>query len=58
MDRGWWWKFGMIVAVTLGTVWLLIPTYVSLVQMSRRSATTSPCCRSGCPRGRLPPSTA
>jgi len=33
MDRGWWWKFGMIVAVTLGTVWLLIPTYVSLVQM-------------------------
>ncbi len=33
MDRGWWWKFGMIVAVTLGTVWLLIPTYVSLVRM-------------------------
>jgi len=33
MDRGWWWKFGMIVAVTLGTVWLLIPTYVSLVKM-------------------------
>jgi preprotein translocase subunit SecD len=33
MDRGWWWKFGMIVAVTLSTVWLLIPTYVSLVQM-------------------------
>ncbi|MFL5349744.1 MAG: protein translocase subunit SecD [Hyalangium sp.] len=33
MDRGWWWKFGMIVAVTLATVWLLIPTYVSLVMM-------------------------
>ena len=33
MDRGWWWKFGIIVAVTLGTVWLLIPTYVSLVRM-------------------------
>lgn len=33
MDRGWWWKFGMIVAVTLATVWLLIPTYVSLVVM-------------------------
>jgi preprotein translocase subunit SecD len=31
MDRGWWWKFGMIVAVTLATLWLLIPTYVSLV---------------------------
>ena len=30
MDRGWWWKFGMIVAVTLATIWLLIPTYVSL----------------------------
>ncbi|WP_224372973.1 protein translocase subunit SecD [Hyalangium versicolor] len=34
MDRGWWWKFGMIVAVTLATLWLLIPTYVSLVQMT------------------------
>ncbi|HVG59106.1 MAG TPA: protein translocase subunit SecD [Hyalangium sp.] len=33
MDRGWWWKFGIIVAVTLGTVWLLIPSYVSLVKM-------------------------
>lgn len=33
MDRGWWWKFGIIVAVTLATVWLLIPTYVSLVTM-------------------------
>ncbi|MDY7233211.1 protein translocase subunit SecD [Hyalangium rubrum] len=31
MDRGWWWKFGMIVAVTVATLWLLIPTYVSLV---------------------------
>ena len=30
MDRGWWWKFGMVVAVTLATLWLLIPTYVSL----------------------------
>jgi preprotein translocase subunit SecD len=34
MDRGWWWKFGMIVAVTLATVWLLIPSFVSLVQMA------------------------
>src|ERR1041385_7609369 len=33
MDRGRWWKFGMIVAVTLATVWLLIPTFVSLVTM-------------------------
>ncbi|MCE9672789.1 protein translocase subunit SecD [Myxococcus stipitatus] len=35
MDRGWWWKFGMIVAVTLGTLWFLIPTYYSLVVMDR-----------------------
>ncbi|MCP3098617.1 protein translocase subunit SecD [Myxococcus sp. K15C18031901] len=35
MDRGWWWKFGMIVAVTLGTFWFLIPTYYSLVVMDR-----------------------
>ncbi len=31
MDRGWWWKLGMIVAAALATVWLLIPTYYSLV---------------------------
>ncbi|WP_338865338.1 protein translocase subunit SecD [Myxococcus stipitatus] len=35
MDRGWWWKFGMIVAVTLGTIWFLIPSYYSLVVMDR-----------------------
>lgn len=35
MDRGWWWKFGMIVAVTLGTFWLLVPTYYSLAVLSR-----------------------
>ncbi|MCP3145165.1 protein translocase subunit SecD [Pyxidicoccus xibeiensis] len=35
MNRGWWWKFGLIVAVTLGTIWFLIPTYYSLVRMDR-----------------------
>jgi preprotein translocase subunit SecD len=35
MDRGWWWKFGLIVAVTLGTVWLLVPTYYSLRVLER-----------------------
>ncbi|MBZ4401410.1 protein translocase subunit SecD [Myxococcus faecalis] len=35
MDRGWWWKFGLIVAVTLGTLWFLIPTYYTLVVMDR-----------------------
>ncbi|XXF80578.1 protein translocase subunit SecD [Myxococcaceae bacterium GXIMD 01537] len=35
MDRGWWWKFGLIVAVTLGTIWFLVPTYYSLVVMDR-----------------------
>ncbi|NTX01539.1 protein translocase subunit SecD [Myxococcus sp. CA051A] len=35
MDRGWWWKFGLIVAVTLGTIWFLIPSYYSLVVMDR-----------------------
>ncbi len=34
MDRGWWWKFGMIVAVTLATLWLLVPTYYSLVVLT------------------------
>ncbi|NVJ18496.1 protein translocase subunit SecD [Myxococcus sp. AM010] len=35
MDRGWWWKFGLIVAVTLGSIWFLIPTYYSLVVLDR-----------------------
>lgn len=35
MDRGWWWKFGLIVAVTLGTIWFLIPSYYSLAVMDR-----------------------
>ncbi|MCY1041314.1 protein translocase subunit SecD [Corallococcus sp. bb12-1] len=35
MDRGWYWKFGMIVAVTLGTLWFLVPTYYSLVVLDR-----------------------
>ncbi len=35
MDRGWWWKFGLIVAVTLGCIWFLIPTYYSLVVLDR-----------------------
>ncbi len=35
MDRGWWWKFGLIVAVTLGTLWFLVPTYYSLAVMDR-----------------------
>jgi len=35
MDRGWWWKFGSIVAVTLGTLWFLIPSYYSLAVMDR-----------------------
>ncbi|NOK11845.1 protein translocase subunit SecD [Corallococcus exercitus] len=35
MDRGWWWKFGLIVAVTLGTIWFLVPTYYSLVVLDR-----------------------
>jgi len=35
MNRGWWWKFGLIVAVTLATFWFLIPTYFSLMVMER-----------------------
>ncbi len=35
MNRGWWWKMGLIVAVTLATIWFLVPTYYSLVVMER-----------------------
>lgn len=39
MDRGWYWRLGLVVGVTLLTVWLLIPTYVSLfvVDKSQRN---------------------
>jgi preprotein translocase subunit SecD len=30
MSRSWWWKFGMVTAVTLLSIWYLIPTYYSL----------------------------
>ena len=29
MDRSWGWKFGMVVGVTLASLWLLVPTYYS-----------------------------
>ncbi|HZI12724.1 MAG TPA: protein translocase subunit SecD [Myxococcus sp.] len=35
MNRAWWWKMGLIVAVTLATVWFLVPTYYTLVVMDR-----------------------
>jgi preprotein translocase subunit SecD len=35
MNRGWWVKFGLIVAVTLGTLWFLVPTYYSLAVLDR-----------------------
>jgi preprotein translocase subunit SecD len=29
MERSWWWRFSMVLAVTLGTVWFLVPSYYS-----------------------------
>ncbi|MFL5357230.1 protein translocase subunit SecD [Archangium sp.] len=39
MDRGWYWKLGLVIGVTLLTVWLLMPSYVSLfsVEKSQRN---------------------
>ena len=35
MDRNWYTRLGIILAVTLGTVWMLIPTYYSFFRMER-----------------------
>ena len=35
MDRSWWWKLSLIVAVTVGSLWFLVPTYYSFVVLPR-----------------------
>jgi len=35
MDRSWWWKAGLITAVTLGAIWFLVPTYYSFFVLPR-----------------------
>src|SRR5262249_36853927 len=35
MDRGWWWKFVLIVVVTVGSIWFLIPSYYSFFRSPR-----------------------
>jgi preprotein translocase subunit SecD len=30
LDRGWYWKLGLVVTVSLLTIWLLVPSYYSL----------------------------
>ena len=29
MDRSWWWRLALVVGVTLGAIWFLIPSYYS-----------------------------
>src|SRR5712692_12047503 len=35
MDRAWWWKAGLIVVVTVGAIWFLIPSYYSFFRVTR-----------------------
>jgi len=35
MDRSWYWRLGLVIGVTLLTVWLLIPSYYSLFVLER-----------------------
>ena len=35
MDRGWYWRLGLVIGVTLLTLWLLIPSYYSLFVLDR-----------------------
>ncbi len=36
MDRGWWSKVGLILFVTLGAVWYLVPSYYSFFVLERK----------------------
>src|SRR5215471_6504104 len=35
MDRSWWWKLAIILVVTLGSIWFLIPSYYSFFRVPR-----------------------
>jgi preprotein translocase subunit SecD len=35
MDRGWYWRLGLVIGVTLLTLWLLVPSYYSLFVLDR-----------------------
>jgi preprotein translocase subunit SecD len=35
MDRAWWWKLAIILVVTLGAIWFLIPSYYSFFRVPR-----------------------
>jgi len=35
MDRSWWWRAALILGVTLGSVWYLVPTYYSFFVLPR-----------------------
>ena len=35
MDRNWYTRLGIIIAVTLGTLWMLVPTYYSFFRLER-----------------------
>ena len=35
MDRNWYTRLGIIIAVSLGTLWLLVPTYYSFFRLER-----------------------
>jgi preprotein translocase subunit SecD len=35
MDRAWWWKLAIILVVTLGSAWFLVPSYYSFFRLPR-----------------------
>src|SRR5215469_5751531 len=35
MDRSWWWKLAIILVVTLGSIWFLVPSYYSFFRVPR-----------------------
>jgi preprotein translocase subunit SecD len=35
MDRSWWWRLALVVGVTLGAIWFLVPSYYSFFVLPR-----------------------
>ena len=42
MDRTWYTRLGVILAVTFGTLWMLVPTYYSFFRLDRDTAADRP----------------
>lgn len=50
MERSWWWKLSIILIVTLGAIWFLIPSYYSFFRVPREDRNNLKLLQSKLPR--------